>query len=426
MEEVIDLCCSSDESWAGAPKRKREDVVLSSDSSESEIVDLTQRKAQEEDESSLLSSEPESECESFEAAMRRAPEEREASPKKQKTSSRLPESEKKRRAEKRREARELAKVAKRAKLAEGQAALSKTVDAEVSPDAGFCRAYPVVVALLKDRGWSVVPKDYETPLPSVGVAATSGKRRQARTILVVDATRAAPTDMKATVVKAALSSLTPKDDEITVALLGAARAATLPDVAFLETKFTLRCLIPPRVGRDQNAKASAKLTELVTSYGTCLVDLVKNHQRRAPGTDSQNDDDDDDDENDDDDFPPQQNNAGGHHGGRGHVRANVVAAADDLLSGLDVKDVCKWTGAKPKSNTVAWPTFLRVVLPPNAADVVAEAYPSFTRLHNALRRQGPAAVSELTLPTPARPRLGPALATKLHTFLTATDPRTTL
>ena len=377
------------------------DDESSSSSSDSEVMDLTEAKDDDD-------------MDDFERAMRREGrnddgDDGEKKKKKKKKTTKLTESEKERRAEKRREARAKAKAEKQAKLAAAQGSVGTGVanaSLTLYPCPRFSRDYPAVINVLKDRGFQVSEEEQQGVLNSLGTPATirleakkedapptnddddEDLRRAVRIIIVVDALHAAPANLRSTVMRAVGAYA--KKEEVTVALLGKTRDASLPDIVFLERQVTLRCLVPPRIGKDPAVKAIQKVSELVTSYASCLVEKVKG--------------------------VPQTGN------GRSFGRPEA-AASDDLLSGLEVKDVAKWTGAKPKSNTAAYPTFLRVVLPANAADTVAQAFPSFARLQAALEAQGPNCIADLTLPTAAKQRLGPALAQRLQAILSTKDPR---
>ena len=105
------------------------------------------------------------------------------------------------------------------------------------------------------------------------------------------------------------------------------------------------------------------------------------------------------------------------------VLAGGSAAAPTLgfLHGLGVDDVKKWDGAKPTHAAKAWPAALKVFAPPNAAEAVAAAYPSYDALARAFRDRGPGAVADLETNTAQRARVGPAASRKLHDALTATD-----
>ena len=368
MPEVIDLL--DDSSDDERPQKKTKKIVIE-DSSDDEVMDVTSDKSDDDDDIA-----------NFERAMRQMRETKEPTPKKKKTTNRLTESEKERRAAKRKEERQRKKAEKEAQQAAERLGASRVDNClKLRSCPSFARAFPGVMELLANRGYDVSTGRQDLGLPSITIEATSEDKSERVIIFVVDAMRRAPEQLRRRVMDAVDAV-----NESVVALLGPHRDRSLEDVVYLEKRVRLRCLIPPRKGQDPQVKAVTKLSELITSYTTIMVNKLK-----------------------------------GDSSNTRNVRADVVADKDDLLSGLDVKDVAKWSGRKPQTNTAAWPAFLRVLLPPNAADAVAKEFSSFASLYAALQRYGPAAVRDLTLNTPTAPRLGPALATKLHTALTSSN-----
>lgn len=180
---------------------------------------------------------------------------------------------------------------------------------------------------------------------------------------------------------AALENL-PGGCKPTLALVGPERERLLPTIAWLEDRLVAcRCVIPPKVGRDPEAKAAAKLAELVQSHTNVIAASAK------------------------------------------VTRTGLVKDAG-LFSGLEARDLASWSGAKPKTDARAWPALLASVVPKNAADALAAAYPSYRQLRDALARTGIDAVQDIPNQTAAGRRLGPALAARLLTVFTCTDPAT--
>mmetsp|Transcript_258 Transcript_258/g.336 ORF Transcript_258/g.336 Transcript_258/m.336 type:complete len:327 (+) Transcript_258:240-1220(+) len=314
-------------------------------------------------------------------------EEERIKPKKKKT--KLTESEKLKRAEARKDERTRKKIAKEAEKAAHLAARNRVEVADASLrleySSSFAAAWPAVIELLRSRGFELAP-----PCPGSNMIVTwramAGDRSARRGILFVDAIKGPITNMRSV-----LSQFHLPLSEMTLAIIGPDRARCATDVAFLERQVTVRCIHVPRSGQGPEAKYTAKISEVLTTYADILIKLVRNQlgDRQAVGS---------------------------------NVADLAVTSASDLWNGLAVKDVQKWTGAKPKTNAEAWLYFLRVILPNHAADAVALAYPTYSLLNEAFLSRGPSAIIDLTLNTPNRMRLGPANANKLHSIFTSTNP----
>lgn len=299
--------------------------------------------------------------------------------------TRLSPTEKAARAARRKEERAKAKAAKEAvKAAEMSAyAEARRVDVELRCSASFRRSFAPTVTLLEGRGYRFAEAavDELAGWPTLEWLAIRGSSPVSTNhrLVVMDLTGRAtgsirePLDMLA----AAVGRVQGKT---TVALLGPERERFFGDIARLEDAVgAVRCLIPPKQGRDPDAKITAKLTELIQSHSNAIVALAKDG-------------------------------------------APAVAPSSDLFSGLDTKDLAFWEGPKPKTNAKAWPAFLRAILPANAADAVAKAFPTYARLVQALEVTGIDAIQNLTMRTASGQRIGPALANRLLTTFTSRDP----
>ena len=63
-----------------------------------------------------------------------------------------------------------------------------------------------------------------------------------------------------------------------------------------------------------------------------------------------------------------------------------------------------------------------MLVPANAAEAIAEAFPSYAALEAALRTAGSRAVENLIMKTEKGRRVGPAIASNLLAYFSTTDP----
>lgn len=255
--------------------------------------------------------------------------------------------------------------------------------------------FGALVELLQRRGFEFVEERTEilhrlASWPTLEWFSRQGQARWSSTgycVVVFDlmAKRLPPAFLESLRAVVAILEGLPDPSRPTVALLGPERERLFSTITWLEdTLFACRCVVPPKHGRDPGAKATAKLAELVQAHTNTIVTIVKDPSLSRP-----------------------------------HATSAKPAG---LLSGLEPKDLCHWRGAKPRTSKDAWPTLLRSILPANAAEAVAAAYPSYIQLHTALKSRQIDAVQHIATRTASGKNIGPALATRLLTFFTEYNP----
>ena len=94
----------------------------------------------------------------------------------------------------------------------------------------------------------------------------------------------------------------------------------------------------------------------------------------------------------------------------------------DFLHGQCVDDVKRWKRARPTKHVDAWAPALNTLLPDAAAEAVAAAFPSYSRLVEALRSEGPDCVARVPKKTAKERCVGPAAAARLRSLLTSENP----
>lgn len=255
--------------------------------------------------------------------------------------------------------------------------------------------FGALVELLQTRGFEFVEERTETlhQLAAWPTLEWFSRKDQAcwsstgYCVIVVDlmAKRLPPNFLESLRGVVAILEELPDPSRPTVALLGPERERLFSTITWLEdTLFACRCVVPPKHGRDPSAKATAKLAELVQAHTNIIGTIVKDPNLSRPHASS--------------------------------------AKPAGLLSGLEPKDLCHWRGAKPRTSKEAWPTLLRSVLPANAAEAVAAVYPSYIKLHKALKSRQIDAVQQIATRTASGKSIGPALASRLLTIITDDNP----
>ena len=94
----------------------------------------------------------------------------------------------------------------------------------------------------------------------------------------------------------------------------------------------------------------------------------------------------------------------------------------DFLHGQCVDDVKRWKRARPTKHADAWAPALNTLLPDAAAEAVSLAFPSYSRLVEALRSEGPDCVARVPKKTAKERCVGPAAAARLRSLLTSENP----
>ena len=94
----------------------------------------------------------------------------------------------------------------------------------------------------------------------------------------------------------------------------------------------------------------------------------------------------------------------------------------DFLHGQCVDDVKRWKRARPTKHVDAWAPALNTLLPDAAAEAVSLAFPSYSRLVEALRSEGPDCVARVPKKTAKERCVGPAAAARLRSLLTSENP----